>query len=34
MFAMARRFLTGPTGTPAAAALCVPRPFETTRFSA
>jgi hypothetical protein len=34
MFAMARRFLTGPQGTPAAAALSVPRPCESTRLTA
>jgi hypothetical protein len=34
MFAMARRFLTGPQGAPSAAALAVPRPFEPTRFAA
>jgi hypothetical protein len=34
MFAMARRFLTGPQGTPAAAALAVPRPFAPTHLAA
>jgi hypothetical protein len=34
MFAMARRFLAGPSTTPAAAALAVPHFFQPTRFAA
>jgi len=33
MFAMARRFLSGPERPPAAAMLAVPRPFESTRLA-